>query len=787
MSVNTAAGRLVTHFLCVGILVAFFGAIDGKAHAQNTNTVAQAGTIDAITIVGNQRIEADTVRTYVGLNIGDSYDQEIIDAAFKRLFSTGLFADATIRAVGGQVEISVIENPIINRVVFDGNKALKNDKIGEEVRLTPRQVYTLPKVRADVQRIIELYRRSGRFAAIVEPKIIELEQNRVDLIFEISEGEKTGVRKISFIGNKEFSDGDLRGEMATKQSRWWNIFTSNDTYDPDRLAFDRELLRQFYLTEGYADFRVISAVAELTPDREDFYITFTIEEGEVYDFGIIDVESEIRDLKAEALTPFLLPREGRRYNARLIEDTIESLTNTAGLLGYAFVDIRPQIRRDREERKMNITFRILEAPRVYVERINVYGNTRTLDDIVRREFRLQEGDPFNSARVERSKQRIQSLGFFQEELEIEQIPGSAPDKVVLEVNVEERATGELSLGAGFSSLENFLFDFSIRQRNFLGRGQDVSVGFQLSSFRRQVNLSFTEPYFLGRNLAAGIDVFRSKLDTRRQSSFEQTTTGFGLRAGFPLTEYLSAGLRYNFRKDEVEVPPALAPLVSPFVLDAIGNRTTSSVGYSLIYNTLNNSIRPSRGQRAVWSQDFAGLGGSEHYLRSRFDYDIYNRLFRSNFILRLGVEGGYILGIGEDIRLNNRFFLGAPRFRGFEIRGLGPRDINSGRRDSIGGNAYYQGGAEVEVPLGDAARELGIRASAFIDIGSLWSVDFDPLIDGASAADIRGNTPSPRMSAGIGVGWNSPFGPFRIDLGRAILKEDSDETEFFQFNIGTQF
>lgn len=761
-----------------------FQAVSTPAVAQEQ---AQTGTVISITVVGNQRIEADTIRTYVGLNIGDAYDQEIIDAAFKRLFATGLFADATIRASEGRVEVNVVENPIINRVVFDGNRALKDDKLREEVRLSPRQVYTLPKVRADVQRIIELYRRSGRFAAIVEPKIIELEQNRVDLVFEIAEGEKTGVRQINFIGNRKFSDGDLRGEMATKQSRWWNIFTSNDTYDPDRLAFDRELLRQYYLTEGYADFRVISAVAELTPDREDFYITFTIEEGEVYDFGEVDVESEIRDLKPEALRPFLQPREGDRYNARLIESTIESLTNTAGLLGYAFVDIRPQIRRDRETRKMNVTFRILEAPRVYIERINIYGNTRTLDEVVRREFRLQEGDPFNSSRVERSKQRIQSLGFFQDELEIQQIPGSSPDKVILEVNLEERATGQLSLGAGFSSLENFLFDFSISQNNFLGKGQSLSVGFTLSSFRRQVQLSFTEPYFLGRNLAAGFDIFRTKLDTARQSSFEQTSTGFGLRAGFPLTEYFSAGLRYNFRRDIVKVPDALVPFVSPFVLSAIGNRTTSSVGYSLIYNTLNSGLRPSAGQRAVFSQDVAGAGGNERYLRSRFDYDIYNRLFRSNFILRLGAEAGHIIGIGKDIRLNNRFFLGGPRIRGFKIRGIGPRDVQSRGFDSLGGNIYYIGQAELEFPLGDAARELGVRASAFVDVGSLWSLDLDPNLDGADPDDIRGNTPSPRLAAGIGVGWNSPFGPFRIDLGRAILKDAADETEFFQFNIGTQF
>ncbi|RME63618.1 MAG: outer membrane protein assembly factor BamA, partial [Alphaproteobacteria bacterium] len=455
----------------------------------------QGGVITAITVQGSQRIEPDTVRSYVGLAIGDRYTPEALDAAFKRLFATGLFADVTIRSLAGRIEITVVENPIINRIVFEGNKAIKNDDLNEEVRLQPRQVYTRAKVRADVQRIIELYRRKGRFAASVEPKIIQLEQNRVDLVFEIAEGQKSRVRQINFIGNRDFSDSDLRGEIATRESRWWRLFTSNDTFDPDRMAFDREKLRQFYLQQGYADFRVISAVAELTRDRKDFYITFTLEEGEIYDFGEINVESQIRDLKPELLKHLLLTRSGKRYNAKLIEDSVEALTNFAGLGGYAFVDIRPRVRRDRENRKMNITFQVLEAPRVYVERINIYGNVRTLDNVVRREFRLAEGDAFNTVKLERSKQRIQSLGFFQEEMEIERIQGSTPDKIILEVNVEERATGELSLGAGFSSLENFLFDFSIRERNLLGRGQELRLGATISSRRKQVDIGFTEPYF----------------------------------------------------------------------------------------------------------------------------------------------------------------------------------------------------------------------------------------------------------------------------------------------------
>lgn len=808
----------------------------------------------SVAIQGNQRIEADTVRTYVGLVPGTAYDQEVIDAAFKRLFATGLFADVVIRVRRGDVVVSVVENPIINRVVYEGNKALDDDELSEEVRMRPRTVYTRSRVRSDVQRIVELYRNKGRFGAIIEPKVIELPQNRVDLIFEISEGEKTGIRAVNFLGNRQYSDGDLRDEIATKEKRWWKFFGSNDTYDPDRLAYDREVLRQFYLTEGYADFRVISAVAELTPDRKDFFLTFTVEEGQVYDFGEVEVESDIRDLKPELLENLIPFETGDRYNAKLIEDTIESMTNAAGLFGYAFVDIRPRIRRDRKGRVMNITFQVLEAPRVYVERININGNVRTKEEVVRREFRLQEGDPFNLSRVERSKQRIQSLGFFQEELEIEQLPGSSPDKVVLEVNVEERATGSLSLGAGFSSFENFLFDFRIQQRNFLGRGQNLSVGLTLSSRRTQIDLGFTEPYFLGRNLSAGFNLFRSDLNNRIESSFNQASTGVSLQASSLLTEFLSLGLRYTLRLDNVTVPDEFLdpiaidfdllrqdengfllpeptgpddpvgiftedlnrPGVSAFVIDSIGRQVTSSLGFSLVYNSLNNAIRPSRGQRAVFSVDFAGLGGDDRYIRTRLDYDYYKSLF-AGFILRIGMEGGIIQGLGRDVQVNDRFFLGGPRIRGFRIRGIGPRDVASttGRRggDAIGGNKYYLGGAELEFPLGEAARELGLRASAFVDVGSLWGVDQTASLrertEVFGQSTIFGNSPSPRISVGVGVSWNSPFGPFRIDFAKAIKQQstatifsdvidpatgefvpvfrDVDQTETLQFNVGTQF
>jgi outer membrane protein insertion porin family len=845
------------------------------------------GTVRVINVTGNERLEAETVRTYVQLNVGDAYDAASIDLALKRLYATELFADATIRVDNGVLTVNVRENPVINRIVFEGSKRVKEEKLREEVRLAPRQIFTRSKARADVSRMIEVYRRSGRFAATIEPKIIQLPQNRVDLVFEIDEGPKSKIRQINFIGNKEFSDGDLRGGLYSRQARWYRLFTSNDTYDPDRLAADREKLRQHYFTEGYADFRVISAVSELTPDRKDFIVTFTLDEGGRYKFGKVSLESKIRDIKSADYQKIIPIKEGEWFNAKRIEDTEELLKNTAGLFGYAFADVRSKPTRNKDKKIIDFNFEIAEAPRVYVERIDINGNTRTLDKVVRREFRLAEGDAFNSFKVKRSKERIQSLGFFQDKLEIEQKPGSAPDKVVLEVNVEEKSTGQLTLGAGFSSFEKFVFNLGIAQRNFMGKGQDLRANFEISSYRNQIDLSFTEPYFLNRNLSVGIDAFRRDASCLNRSNFNcgntqysQTDLGFGLRAGFNVTEYWTYVARYNlvrsnldyknvfraYRKadgtaatvlrdvtdsvtGEVTKNVAFADLsptaqalglgqvcalgtqnVSAVICDEVGVRTTSSIGQSLIYNSLDNGQRPNRGQRFIFSQDFAGLGGSVKYLRNTVQYDYFVPVV-GRWVLRLGAEGGHITTWGRTtekniaqevvptdrrIRLNDRFFLGTPQFRGYAFRGVGPREAiigppgSAGQTvggatynldgqllddkgniygDSLGGQMYYKGTAELRVPLGQAASELGLQAAAFFDIGSLWKVNVNPEVIPLSEISKRivGNTSAPRMAVGIGVSWNSPFGPFRIDISKPLNKQPGDITETFQFNVGTSF
>jgi len=835
--------------------------------------------IRTVQVAGNQRLEPETVLSYTALRPGEPFDRERLDQALRDLYATELFADVQIAGADtGDLVIQVRENPVINRIVLEGNRRLKDDKITPEIRLAPRQIFTRSRARADVARIIELYRRQGRYAARVEPQIVQLDQNRVDVVFEINEGPKSKVRRINIIGNERFGDGRLIREMATRQSTWWNFFTSSDTYDPDRLAFDQQKLRQFYLTQGYADFRIVSAVAELTPDRRDFIITYVVEEGDRYRFGEVGVQSDIRDFRAEDLQRSLPMHQGDWYNARQVEDTVTSLNELAGLFGYAFADVRPQFTRSRENLTMAVTFRVAETPRVYVERIDISGNTTTRDEVIRREFRLAEGDPFNNLRVRRSRERIQSLGFFQDNLEIQQNQGSTPDRVVLGVAIEERATGELQLSAGYSSLENFLVSLSVRQRNFMGRGQELRAGVNYSSYSKSVELGFTEPYLFDKNIAIGFDLYRRDYNSfnftgnDRRTTYQQVTTGGQIRAGVPLTENLSLALRYGLNYDEVTLdegtfftdpdgtgplPAQCDPLIAGrYLCDAIGNRLTSSAGYSLLYTTLDNSIRPTSGHRLLFSQDFAGLGGDVRYLRTRASAAKYWRVF-GNFVFSVSLEGGYIYGLEDGtptrdpIRLTDRFFLGSPQIRGFDIRGVGPRiqrtpylfdlsdmgvisnvRLQTDRQqivdDALGGRVYYLGRAELEIPLGSGARDLGLRPSVFVDVGALWGVRQPQLLDvppgspltlyqctataggavttlpfgqtacptgttltraGASPFVERflGDSPSPRLSVGAGVNWNSPFGPLRIDIARALLSQEGDDTKLFTFNVGTAF
>ncbi len=868
-------------------------------------------TIKAIRVEGAQRLEPETVLSYTKLRTGQVFTNETLDQAIKDLYASDLFADVTIGgAETGDIVLRVRENPIINRVIFEGNKRLKEDKIKKEVKLAPRQIFTRTAVRQDVARIIELYRRQGRFAAVVDPKMVSLDQNRVDVIFEVSEGPKSKVRQINILGNEVFSDSKLREQMATKQARLTTLLSSNTSYDQDRLAYDQQKLRQFYLTEGYADFRVTSAVAELTPDKKDFIITYVVEEGKRYKFGDITVDSDIRDFDNKRLAANLGVKKGDWYNAKKVETSIDSLSEAAGLFGYAFTEVNPDYARDKDTLTMGLNFHIAEAKRTYVERIDINGNTQTQDKIIRREIRLSEGDAFNSFQVKRSQDRINSLGFFQDKFEIKQTQGSAPDRVVLTADVEEKSTGELSLSAGYSSLEQFIIQASIKQRNFRGKGQELRASVNYSTYSKSVELGFTEPYLFNKNIAIGGDIFRrdynafNYLGNTRQTTYTQVSTGFQVRSGVPLTEYWQLAGRYGLSYDEVGLDKSTyftdknndgirgnssadtcEPLLAGrYLCDAIGNRWTSSIGYSLVYDSLNSRLRPTAGHQLIFSQDFAGLGGDVKYIRTKFEGSKFFNI-GSGFIGSLKAEGGYIhsleksRGVGIDnVRITDRFYLGEPDFRGFDIRGVGPRVQRIGYTtdaagnqtlvtdrtqfvdDALGGRAYYLGKFEIEIPLGAGARELGLRPSIYVQAGALFGitspvlsgsqfpttvdpvtgrVTYQPLISPVYATNgqpyytvpttdatnpgatttcqtgysatiggtcigtstntpyttsqapfkevFGGNSARPRISVGAGVNWNSPFGPLRIDLAYAVLKDKSDDSKLITFNVGTQF
>ena len=734
-------------------------------------SIMSGGTISEIRVEGTQRIEPETVRSYLRLNPGDPFDPVRIDQSLKSIFATGLFADVTLRRESSALIVTVVENPIINRVAFEGNDRLDDEALEAETELRARVVFTRTKVQNDVQRILELYRRSGRFAATVDPKVIELPQNRVDLVFEINEGPVTGIKSINFVGNRAFSDGRLREEISTSESSFWRFLSSTDTYDPDRLTFDRELLRRFYLSEGYADFRVVSVVAELTTDREGFIVTFTVEEGERYRFGTIGVQTSLRNLDPEGLREYLTTEEGDWYDASAVEESIENLTEVVGNLGFAFVDIRPQVERDRELLIIDIVYDIQEGPKVFVERIDIQGNVRTLDEVIRREFRLVEGDAFNSAKLRRSRTRIQNLGFFAT-VEVDNEPGTAPDRTIVTVDVEEQSTGDLTFGAGFSSNAGPLGSITLRERNLLGRGQDLRLGFTLSGERSQVDLSFTEPYFLDRNLAAGVDLFRI-VQEQDESSFDENRLGGGLRMGYNIDEHWRQVWRYVLARREIDNVDSSA---SALILAEEGTRTESSIAQEISYDTRDSRFDPREGILGTLSTQFAGIGGNVKFFKTTVSGAYYMPI-GDELTLSLAGDLGNIVGVGEDTRTSDRFFLGGTSFRGFEFAGIGPRDANT--NDSLGGKYFYTATTELSFPLG-LPEDLQVRGRVFGIVGSLFEVD------NSTAASID-DEKAPRVSIGAGITWNSPFGPVLIDLALPVVKEDFDETELISFSFGTRF
>jgi len=747
---------------------------------------APGGSIAAIKVEGNERIEEGTIRSYMLVQPGDAFDPDRIDRSLKTLYATGLFQDVTLRRDGGTLVVKVQENPIVSRIAFEGNHKLNDEQLRGELQLRPRAVFTPQLAQADRQRMLDLYARRGRFGAMVTPKVIKLAQNRVDVVFEINEGETTLVSRIAFVGNHAFSENRLREVINSREQAFYRILSSSDQYDPEKINFDKELLRRFYLKNGYADFDVKDATAELSPDRKAFFVTFTLNEGERYQVGQVSINSKLRNLNGDELKPLLEIAPGDTYDGDVVERTTQAIQDAVQTRGYAFVDVKPRIARNQAKKTVDLVFDVTEGPRVYVERIDISGNTRTKDKVIRREFRLAEGDAFNAATVRRSRQRLQDLGYFNS-VTVQPTPGSAPDRAILNTVVDEKATGELTLGGGYSTDAGALVNVGLRERNLVGTGIDASINGVLAQRRSQIDLSITDPYFLDRNLVAGFDVFDVNNNNQDIAAYNESRVGGALRLGYEFNEHLRQAWTYTLVSRNVF---NVQPGASIYVLNQSGSSLLSQVGQTLSLDYRDSRTDPHTGFLVRLGTDFAGLGGSARYVRTKLDGTYLIPLDRftgdSDWGVALTAGAGYLAQLGRQERIIDRFFLGGDNLRGFQSGGAGPHAVGTGglTPDSIGGRLIYTQSTELRFPLPISA-DLGLSGRAFVDIGSLSQVTRLGTVNGV--ATTVSDDAAPRVGAGLGVSWKSPFGLINVDLAQAVVKRRYDQTQFFRFGFGTRF
>jgi len=741
---------------------------------------ASAQTISDIRVAGNKRVEPETVKSYLTFSVGDQYTAKAADESFKALFATGLFSDVNIGYSSRVVTVEVIENPVVNRVAYEGNDELDDETLSQEGQLRPRSVYTRAAAQADVQRILSVYRASGYYNAQVEAKIIKLPYNRVDLVYEINEGESTKVQSINFVGNKAFSDSQLRDVISTSESGILSFLKPTDVYDPDRLNLDRALLRKFYLENGYAEVRIISAVADLDPDGEGFFITFTLQEGPQYTFGEVSLQSDLPGLDPAMVSDELLIDSGDVFNGLKMDRTVEGLTLSASEQGFPFVRVRREVNRDPISLTIDVNFILEQGPRIYVERINIYGNVRTREYVLRQEFLVVEGDAYNQQLVEQSRKRLQSKPYIKT-VEISKKQGSARDRVILDVNVVEEASGEFGIAGGYSSLEGVIGEVSYTERNFMGRGQFLRLSVSGSFEGGQIDLSFTEPRFLGRNMSAGFDLFHKELDFTDEAGYRRRDTGGKVRLGFMVAEDVAFAPRYSYSHEEVfDVDDD----VSQAIRELEGTSEISSLGYTLAYDTRNLKNNPTSGVYVALNQDLAGVGGTVNYLRTTAEARAYYPV-ADQWTLVGRVTGGHIEGLaGDDVRLTDAFFKGSDLIRGFDTAGLGPRDQND---DALGAKTFYGANLELRFPLPLLPEELGLSGAVFADAASAFDTDATDV----ECANGRGggcqDSESIRTSVGASLLWSSPVGPLRADLSYVISSEEFDEEEIFGFGTSTKF
>lgn len=734
-----------------------------------TNIALGETKLRKVEIQGNQRIESDTILSYLPIKAGDSIDQSKLDNALKELFATGYFNDVNVHAQGDVVYVKVDENPIINRIAYEGNEKLKDDIIKEELRLRPREVLSRTKVQEAQQRLLEIYRRMGRFGAKVEPKIIRLPENRVDLVFEINEGAVTCVRKINFIGNKRFERKRLEECLQTKRAKWYRFFAVDDVYDPDRFISDQQALRQFYNNHGYADFRIVSAVAELSGDQKDFYLTFTLEEGDIFTFGSVDFDSKLPNIDTSKLNEAVNFAKGETYNARLVERTQQAIVNVLGAQGYAFVSVEPRLDKDRNNKVVNITFEIKEGPRVYIEKIVFVGNDRTRDHVIRREIEIHEGDAYNATKVKNAERNLKDLNYFKT-VNVDTEPGSAPDQAKLIVKVEEQSTGELQLAGGYSTMDGPLANIRIVERNFKGTGQILHSDLTIAKKKQDFDVGIIKPYLFDRNLTGSADVFHSR--STRFSAYTHVSKGINLGLSYRLSERWSQSWNYGFKHDSIG---HVAGTASPYLQKQKGNFYTSQLGHTLAYDRRDSRLNPRSGYLVSLSNTYAGLGGNVQYLRNDLGANWYYPVGDESVF---GLKGAYgrLERVRRKIRIVDSVFLGADSLRGFEYGGLGPRDKRTD--DALGGTRYWTTTAETIFPIG-LPNEFGIKGAVFTDWGTTWR----PSESGVNIVD----TKKPRGSVGLGLAMNLPIGPLRIDYAVPVKKEKHDQTQRVLFGFSTNF
>ena len=756
--------------------------------ARRTVPVASSGVIQSIQVEGNQRIESGTIRSYLLVQPGDRFDADRIDRSLKTLYATGLFQDVRLGRMGDKLVVRVVENPIVNRVAYEGNHKLTDDQIRPELQLRPRAVFTPALAESDRQRILSLYSKRGYYDATVEPKIIRLEQNRVDVVFQINDGSATLISKIVVNGNKAFSEDRLTEVINSREARWWRFLSSSDQYEPERLAYDKELLRRFYLKNGYADVQITDASAELSPDRQGFFLSFTVNEGARYRVGKVTINSQLRNLSGQDLQPALQLAAGDWYDGDAVGRTADMIEEAVHNRGYAFVDVRPRVTRDVAKHTVELTFDVGEGPRVYVERIDVVGNTRTEDKVIRREFRLAEGDPYSAEAVRRSKTRLTDLGYFQG-VDIATTPGSAPDKAILTTTINEKATGELSFGGGYSTDAGALVDVGLSERNLVGTGVNASINGVLAQRRSSINASITDPYFLDRNLIAGADVFLIQTNYLGTEPYDERREGFALRLGYAFNEHLRQVWSYSLVNRDVFNVEAGA---GPFITNEAGTTLLSQISQVLTLDYRDSKVYPHSGYVVELGTDVAGLGGDARFLRGNINAAYYIPLERllgdPDWGIKVSGSTGYLdLLSGGREEIIDRFFLGGDNLRGFQTGGAGPHDTNSGF--PLGGRFIWTQSTELRFPL-PVSPDLGLNGRAFVDVGALTEASFRSSSACQTSATVScqiSQSAAPRVGAGFGISWRTAFGLINVDLAPFVIKQPGDQTQIFRFGFGTRF